>query len=177
MDNYTVTEKINFRSKAKKQAKHRLRIDMTPMVDLGFLLITFFVITTEMIKPTYMDIAMPKDVGSDMEIGKSYVITVIPNVKEIYYYEGDWNEAKKESRIKAITIPGLRQVISNKKDQLSDLEKYKEGPEGLMLLIKPTARADYKTVVDLLDETTINRVGKYALVKISKEENDWIRQP
>ncbi|HRX93572.1 MAG TPA: hypothetical protein P5158_05615, partial [Chitinophagaceae bacterium] len=115
--------------------------------------------------------------GSDMEIGKSYVITVIPNVKEIYYYEGDWNEAKKESRIKAITIPGLRQVISNKKDQLSDLEKYKEGPEGLMLLIKPTARADYKTVVDLLDETTINRVGKYALVKISKEENDWIRQP
>ena len=77
--------------------KHNLKIDMTPMVDLGFLLITFFVITTELAKPTAMDLFMPKD-GKPMPLGKSNALTVLLDQDKLYYYHGEWNDASDSCR-------------------------------------------------------------------------------
>jgi len=152
-----------------------MRIDMTPMVDLGFLLITFFVITIELSKPTVMDIAMPKDSNiSPTELGDSYALTVIPNGKKIFYYEGAFNKAEKENKINETTAGEFRKIILQKQLRLDDKTKYKEGREGLMLLLKPSANASYKSVVDILDECTITRTKKFALLKISDEEKEWL---
>lgn len=158
--------------------KHNLRVDMTPMVDLGFLLITFFVITTELAKPTAMNLYMPKD-GPPTELGASNALSVLLDKDKIYYYNGDWNEAIKTGGIIETNLSGtadLRKIISEKQQLLDVTQKNKEGRSGLMLLIKPGNDVSYKTVVDVLDETTISMVKKYAIVKQSPDEKTWLKE-
>jgi biopolymer transport protein ExbD len=79
--------------------KQNNRIDMTPMVDLGFLLITFFVMTTELSNPTTVNLNMPKD-GSSMPLGKSNALTILlDRDNKAYYYHGDWNDALAKNEI------------------------------------------------------------------------------
>jgi biopolymer transport protein ExbD len=160
----------------KRMSKSNMRIDMTPMVDLGFLLITFFVFTAQLSEPTAMDIAMPKDSnGKPSEIGESYVITVIPDGDKIFYYEGFFEKEKNKNQIKEIAAEELRNSIMQKQKNLDNIATYKEGRIGLMLLIKPSVRANYKSVIDVLDECTITQVKKYALVNLSVEEKEWLK--
>src|SRR5919112_5522683 len=76
----------------KKAKKMSTRIDMTPLVDLGFLLITFFIFTTTMSTPSTMDLFMPKDTDKDEELNKakeSGALTImLGKDNHVYYYEG-----------------------------------------------------------------------------------------
>src|SRR5829696_1531969 len=76
----------------KKAKKLSTRVDMTPMVDLGFLLITFFIFTTTMQSPTAMDLNMPKDTKKDEDLNKakeSGALTVLLGKQNaVYFYEG-----------------------------------------------------------------------------------------
>lgn len=167
------------RAGVRRLSKHNLKIDMTPMVDLGFLLISFFVITTELTKPTAMDLAMTKD-GPPMDLSESAALTVlIDKENKIYYYEGKWDEAMDDQRIKQTSLTGgnnLRSIIIEKQKKLDANPTFKEGRNGLMLLIKPGTEANYKTIIDVLDETTINMVKKYTVISQSKREIAWISQ-
>lgn len=167
------------RAGVRRIVKHRQKVDMTPMVDLGFLLITFFVITTELSKPIVMDLYMPKD-GPPLDLGESNALSfLLGKNNTVYYYNGNWEDAKRENEIFATTFSakdGLRKIINEKQQRLDKtINKNKEGREGLMLLIKPDKEASYKNVVDLLDEATINVVKKYAVVKLSEEEVTFIK--
>ena len=94
-----------------------LKIDMTPMVDLGFLLISFFVITAEMSKPSAADLYMPMD-GIDSRLPQSLALTVILSGKNnIYYYHGDWETAFKNKEIYQAGYSykyGIGNIIRNK---------------------------------------------------------------
>lgn len=158
-----------------RRIQQSLKIDMTPMVDLGFLLITFFVITTELSKPTVMDLFMPKD-GSPVDLGNSYALTVLLSGDGNYYYEGEWNKAISENKVLPVTTTQLRRLINYKQQRLDNIAIYKEGRDGLMLLIKPAKSAAYKNVVDMLDEAAINQVKKYAIIKLTNEEKNWIEK-
>src|ERR1041384_5290476 len=77
----------------KKAKKLSTRVDMTPMVDLGFLLITFFIFTATLSTPSTMDLNMPKDTDKEEEQTKakqSGALTVMlgKNIN-VYYYEGE----------------------------------------------------------------------------------------
>lgn len=163
----------------RRMVKHNLKIDMTPMVDLGFLLISFFVITTELSKPTVMQLNMPKD-GTGSELGKSNALTILLHKNNnIYYYHGDWKNAIEEGGIIQTNFSGkdgLRKVIMEKQNSLDRNSKMKEGRNGLMMLIKSAEEASYKNVVDVLDEATISTVKKYAVIKISEEEKEWLKK-
>lgn len=159
--------------KTKRKLHHSLRIDMTPMVDLGFLLITFFIFTTTMSDPTVMRLFMPVDKGPFSPVGKSKVLTVLlGQSNKVYAYEGKFEDAVKENKIVATTYgesDGIGNLIRQKQKQLQQTDK-KEGRNGLVFLIKPTTQSSYKNVIDALDETMINDVKKYMVLDASPEE-------
>jgi biopolymer transport protein ExbD len=167
------------RAGVKRMSKSNMRIDMTPMVDLGFLLISFFVITTELSRPRGMDLYMPHD-GPPMPLGESNAMTVLLDKDNtIYYYFGDWKTASGNNTVSKTSYSGknsIRQLIMDKQKQLAANPKNKEGREGLMLVIKASDNASYANLVDVLDEMAINMVKKYAIVKITPEESNWLRQ-
>src|SRR6266487_3551609 len=75
----------------KKGKKLSTRVDLTPMVDLGFLLITFFVFTTSVSKPTAMKLIMPHDTehNDSMSTPESKIISLLlAGQNKIYYYDG-----------------------------------------------------------------------------------------
>jgi biopolymer transport protein ExbD len=153
-------------------------MDMTPMVDLGFLLISFFVMTAELSKPKVAQLNMPKE-GPPTPLAKSNALTVLlAGDENVYYYHGNWIDAVEANGIVKTSLyssEGLRKVILDKKQWLEKNDK-KEGRNGLMLLIKSTDETPYKNVIDALDETMINDVRKYALVKMEKEEVAWLKE-
>ena len=151
----------------KKSKKLSTRVDLTPMVDLGFLLITFFIFTTTMSQPTAMRLFLPKDVDKPEEQNKlkeSAAFTVMPSKDDkIYYYEG-----LDPSKLMASDFKGIRDLILDKKRRTD--------PKDFMVIIKPTKDATYKNTVDILDEMTIDDVKRYALVDISPVEYGFIQK-
>lgn len=175
----TIESPVSSRKRAgvRRAVRHNCKIDMTPLVDLGFLLISFFVITTELSKPTVLNLNMPAD-GKSIPLGESNALTIIPaGNNQLFYYFGKWEEAEKRETIYTTTYAGknsIRNVIAAKQQELDRDIKSKEKRDGLMLLIKPTKEASYKNLVDVLDEATINNVKKYAVIKVSPTEYEWL---
>src|SRR3977135_1216114 len=98
----------------KKSKKLSTRVDLTPMVDLGFLLITFFIFTTTMSQPTAKRLFLPKDVDKPEEQNKvksSAVLTLLLGKNDqIWYYEGD-----DPTKVKSAGFKGIRDIVLDKK--------------------------------------------------------------
>jgi len=185
------TAESGARKKGGKVRSKKLstRVDLTPMVDLAFLLITFFMLTTTLAKPTIMPVVMPeKDVKEeDLQATKeSQVLTLLLGADDkIYYYEGI-TDAKLDST--DYSAEGLRKVILDKKvrvnEQWGDMERddpknpgQKKFISKLNVIIKPTEEARYKNIVDAFDEMKITNVALYVLLDISEQEKEFIKNP
>jgi len=159
--------------------KPQLAIDMTPMVDLGFLLITFFVFTTTISAPTVTDLHMPKDGLISNSLPESLALTLLlDDDNKIYYYQGDFTEAVKANNILGTgysTTSGLGKIIRQKQKDIDASGKFADGRRGLMLLIKPGPKSNYKNVVDALDEAVINDVRKYAILGLDPNELSFLK--
>jgi biopolymer transport protein ExbD len=182
----------------KKAKKLSTRVDMTPMVDLGFLLITFFVFTATMSSPTTLDLNMPKDIkkqDEQTEVKESSVLTImLGKGDQVYYYEGKLVVDATGNNFKQTTFKGIRDIIVNKKKEVMD--RYYQRPDpaceaeakakgkpvsncadkDFVVIIKPSDDATYKNTVDILDEMTINQVRTYAMVKIADVEYELIKK-
>ena len=148
----------------KKAKKLSTRVDLTPMVDLGFLLITFFIFTTTMSQPTAMKLFLPKDADKPEEQNKAKesgaLTLLLGNNEGVFYYEGQLDPTG--SNFKSSTVKQIRDVIIDKKRRTPI--------DDLVIVIKPGAEATYKDVVNILDEMTINDIKRYAMVDISEGE-------
>jgi biopolymer transport protein ExbD len=171
-----ITEGLEFfrqRAGMRRAKKHSLKTDMTPMVDLGFLLITFFVVTTRLTEPSALNLNMPHD-GIGTKLPKSAALTVlIGEDKKIFYFHGDWEEAIKRKEVLPTTLDlknGLGKVIRDKQQWLDAHPVNGEDRNALMVLIKAGQNANYSQVIDALDEMLINDVKKYAIVKPTPAE-------
>ena len=154
----------------KRVKKMSTKIDMTPMVDLAFLLLTFFMLTTTFAKPTVMDLTMPvkeDNKEEQMALKASEAFTVLlGKANKVYYYEGLLTaEEKPELKVTNFGPEGIRKVI---------LSRMQQQPKTV-ILIKPSEEAVYKNMVDILDEMTITNQKKYALVDISTLDEDLIK--
>jgi biopolymer transport protein ExbD len=162
----------------KKSKKLSTRVDLTPMVDLGFLLITFFVFTTTMSKPTAMVMNEPKDAEEEtqLKVKESAVMTILLGKKDqVYYYEGTLSAEKASEQFKVTTFDKIREVILNKKKAVPDGDK---PVSDLMYIIKPNEESVFKNVIDIIDEMSICAVppGHYAEVEISETEAMLIKK-
>jgi biopolymer transport protein ExbD len=164
--------------KTKRRIPRDIRIDMTPMVDLGFLLITFFIFTTTMAEEKAMNLAMPKTNTLDSsELKESFALTVLLSKEnKVYVYEGKWEGALKNNRISVSNYnesEGIGKSIRLKQQWLE--EKFGSGGrDSLVILFKPDTGSSYKNLIDAIDEALINDVKKYVVVDPSKEEIAFI---
>ncbi len=152
----------------KKGKKMSTRVDLTPMVDLGFLLITFFIFTTTMSKATAYKLNLPADTKDPNQQNKlndrSALTIMLGKDNNVFYYEGSL--ATNASNFKSSNFKEIRDEIISKKNSTDT---------SFMVIIKPNDESTYKNTVDILDEMKINLVARYALVDISWQEDNLIR--
>lgn len=152
----------------KKPKKLSTRVDLTPMVDLGFLLLTFFVFTTTMSTPTQMPMNEPKDdPDNQLKVKNSGAMTLLLGKgNQIYYYYGELTDPN--TQFKTSNFKEIRPLIADmaKKTPLGDL----------MYIIKADKESTFKNAIDILDEMTISNVppGHYAEVDMSEGEEKLI---
>jgi biopolymer transport protein ExbD len=169
----------------KKGKKLSTRVDLTPMVDLGFLLITFFMFTTTLAKPKTMEINMPyKDPNLKEEeknkIKESVALTILLSKNhKIYYYEGMATDPNKPPDLKATTFAakaGIRDEIIDKKKKVDEMKRSGAlGPKDEMtVLIKPDSNSTYSDLVNMLDEMNINDIKVYAIIDITPVDQSFI---
>jgi len=154
-----------------RSKKHNARVDMTPMVDLGFLLITFFMFTTTFSKPNVMDIKLPakpkpNEIIAPTEIDLTNSITFLLGKDDrVFYHQLDRASITGPDKLEETSFDrdGIEKVIDNAK-------KGAKKPEIFTVIIKPTDDASYKNFVDLLDEMAITKTERYGIGKINTEE-------
>lgn len=137
-----------------RSKKQSTKVDLTAMVDLAFLLITFFMLTTSLSKPLAMDIAKPDKDDKDenrLELRESQTMTILLGKNDrIAWYMGEAGKS-------APTIEGFSDIraslLKNKKDV-----KDKTGRD-IVVVVKPTTGANYKNFVDIMDEINITKTN------------------
>ncbi len=147
-----------------RSKKTSTRIDMTPMVDLAFLLLTFFVMTTTLNKPQTMEITMPEeDEKEPPKVNEKHVLTLVMGRNDkIYWYIGITDP---EVKVTNFSHNGIRKLL---------LEKKRDIPK-LIILIKSLDESKYKNMVDILDEMNINSIQRYAIVDVTPVDKELIK--
>lgn len=155
--------------KGNRLVRKSTRVDLTPMVDLGFLLITFFVFTTTMSSVTAMGMVTPKDIDSTNDlVCENCVITVLPaGNNNLYYYEGSQKNALYKKTNYSAT--GLRTLLMKKKASAKAINR------EAILIIKPGAFSSFKNLINIIDESNICMYKRYYLDKISVQEEKILK--
>ncbi|MBY0245291.1 MAG: biopolymer transporter ExbD [Sphingobacteriaceae bacterium] len=139
-----------------RSKKQSTRVDLTAMVDLAFLLITFFMLTTTLSKPLAMEIVKPdKDVknkDNKLELKASSTMTILLGKdNKLAWYMGEAGKS-------APTIVSFNQIradiLANKK-KVADIGNPKM---SLTVIIKPTSGCNYQNFVDIMDELNIAKI-------------------
>jgi biopolymer transport protein ExbD len=186
-----------------KSKKMSTRIDYTPMVDLGMLLITFFMLTTTLIKPQTMEIAMPskeklpEEQQTQVKASKAITIILGKNNKVLYYEGTREHDIDPQVTVTDFSSTGIRSYLIkrnyNVMVKMRDLEAEKErirmpqeefdkrknelisDKQAPIVIIKATDDASYKNLIDILDEMAICNIGRYAIVDINSYDLGLIK--
>ncbi len=154
-------------SKKVRSKKLNSKVDLTAMVDLAFLLITFFMLTTSLSKPQSMDLGLPdkdpKDKTPPVKVDENRTMTIMlgPN-NQMKYYMGLLATPKIAPKDIAYGKEGIRKELMKQKTEVIKYTGNKD--KGLIVIIKPSKKSNYRNLVDILDEMAIVDVPTYAIV-------------
>lgn len=155
--------------------KQSTRVDLTAMVDLAFLLITFFMLTTTLNKPKAMDLAMPdkSDKTKQLPIAASRSMTILlGSHNKVEWYIGE--PGKSAPTVDGFGKDGIRKALVEKGKEVVDTHA---APDNYMIvLIKPSDKSTYENLVAVLDEMRITAVKSYAIVDITAPEIDELKK-
>lgn len=168
-----------------KGGKETPHVDLTPMVDLGFLLITFFMFTTTMSQPKTMEIQMPfKDENLQDEqkskIKESTAMTILlSRDHRVYYYYGMGTDPSNPPNIQVTSFKdedGIRDALIAKKKEVQGLVSNGSlaADDKMTVVIKAADNATTDDLIDILDEMTINAIPIYAVVDMTPVDMEFI---
>ena len=148
-------------------------IDMTPMVDLAFLLIAFFMLATTLAKPKAMELIKPakKDQNDPdpPKVNKKRVLSILlgENDKAYFYQVAEEELAKGNLKVDSADFSsgGVRGTIMQRRKEVGEVPGLT--PDSIIVLIKGTPKAKYKNMIDIMDEMRITN-SRYALVDRDK---------
>jgi biopolymer transport protein ExbD len=188
----------------KRAKKGRVHIDMTPMVDLAFLLITFFILATTLSKPSVMEITYPKE--KDVEnkdktrVRDDLATTILLGKKRehLYFYHGRFKSDTTVLELTDFSKDGIRKVFLEKNRDI--LEKIKTEEKNYQenkiteeefikrrrsikgddnapfVIVKTLDKTPYRSVIDVVDELNIANIGKFAIQDMAESEDITLRQ-
>ncbi len=153
-----------------RSKKQNSKVDLTAMVDLAFLLITFFMLTTTLSKPQSMSLGLPdkdpdKDKNIDVKVDENRTMTILL---------GDNNKLVRYVGLLATPVSGgapkdfaygkdgIRKELISRKEAVLQYTGNKD--KGMIVIIKPSKKSNYRNLVDILDEMAIVNVPTYAIV-------------
>ena len=160
-------------SSGKTSGRHTkkmpVRVDLTAMVDLAFLLITFFMLTTSLHKPYRMEVNMPVDAPPQPYAENTTMSICLGAKNKAVYYLG--------MPEKPVTTP---QIVNYGKDvrmAILDMTKRVFAKTGkiMSLIIKPAEHSRYENLVDVLDEANITKVPSYTIAKITPSDVSFLK--
>lgn len=168
--------------KGKKDGKVRAKknggkVDLTAMVDLAFLLITFFMLTTSLNKPQAMDVAMPDknkiDKNDNLEIADNRSITLLlGSDNKISWYYGQLSNPIYPPTTVDYGKDGIRQVLLKMQKEVPA----RAGGKDLIVVIRPSEKSIQRNLVDILDEMKIVDVKRYMISKINSDEIEVLKR-
>lgn len=181
--------------KGKKRAKKgSTHIDMTPMVDLAFLLLTFFILTTTMYKPSTLQMTFPVPPKDDQPFEETKldnaITLLLTKDDQIYYYEGKFDPAVTQlsrtdfSQVQKLLVERNKEAVArlnelarefNEKkiteDEYNERRKAIKGDaKNLKAIIKTDKDAKYRNMIDMVDEMDISGIGSYGVMDSLKVE-------
>jgi biopolymer transport protein ExbD len=147
-----------------RSKKQSTKVDMTPMVDLAFLLLTFFILTSTFNKAKTMEVTMPDKVVDEKEqtkINENDILNLVLGENDKIYY---WTGLTPPAEVTNFSKDGVRKLL---------LERMRANPK-MMVLIKPQDESRYNNMVDILDEMEITNMKRYAIVDFTDDDKTII---
>jgi biopolymer transport protein ExbD len=159
-----------------RSKKASTRVDLTAMVDLAFLLITFFILTTTLQKPKAMDLVMPdKDEknNNELPVPETRTMTILLGANnKLEWYIGMPSKPVTAPVVDNYGKNGIRQALIDKGKEI----KAASGGKEMIVLIKPSDKSTYENMVSIMDELNILGVQQRAIVDISPVEIDLLKR-
>ena len=157
--------------KKPRARKHGFHLDTTPMVDLAFLLLTFFMLTTTFAKPRVMELTMPvPDKRQPTLVANKRAMTIVLGKDhQVHYYFGLYAPADR-----SVPVPTLHTTNCGPQGIRQVLLTFQQQDSKGVVLIKPTPQAAYRDMVDILDEMNITSQRKYALTDLSATDRQLL---
>ena len=167
-------------SKKVRSKKQNSKVDLTAMVDLAFLLITFFMLTTTLSKPQSMNLGLPdKDPDKDnvdVKVDENRTMTILlGDNNKLVRFVGLLEKPVSGGAPKDFEYgkDGIRKELLSRKQAVLEYTGTKE--KGMIVIVKPSKKSNYRNLVDILDEMAIVGVPTYAIVnEFSPEESKLI---
>jgi biopolymer transport protein ExbD len=147
-----------------------VRVDLTAMVDLAFLLITFFMLTTSLQKPRRMEVNMPVDAPPQPYAENTTMSICLGAKNKAVFYLG--------MPEKPVTTPQIVNYGKDVRTAILDMTKrvFTKTGKTMSLIIKPAEHSKYENLVDVLDEANITKVTSYAIAKITPSDVNFLKE-
>ncbi len=153
--------------RGKNKPRNSIHIDMTPMVDLGFLLITFFIMITTFQKENIMDLGLPaKSLTppiNEIDV-KNQLTFILGEDNRVFYYQ---------KQLKDLVASDLKEITLDGTDIPKLISSYKEAApkkENFTIIVKPSDQANYANFVDMLDHLAIGQNERYGITDMQPAE-------
>jgi biopolymer transport protein ExbD len=159
-----------------RMKKASLRVDLTPLVDLAFLLIAFFMLTTTLLDQRAIKLVEPKEGGPQSPVSECQVLNLLTDsLGHTYYWEG--LDCKS---VTPISMTGEHSLHDKLKEKQTYLNTHCLHPSGkaqeLICLIKLLPGSQYENMISVLDEVVADKVPVYAIQNYSDDEAIAVRR-